>query len=66
MGPIGCVETSVRNYLFSLRNIPEEGSSHLLRGGSLKSRVAQVFLDGGNNFEIMFPSISVDLETKYE
>jgi hypothetical protein len=46
--------------------MPEEGSSHLLRGGSLKSRVAQVFLGGGNNFEIMFPSISVDLKTKYE
>ena len=31
-------ETSVRNYHYSLRNDPEEGSSHLLRGGSLKSR----------------------------
>jgi hypothetical protein len=34
--PIGCLATSVRNYHFSLRN-PEEQSSHLLRGGSLKS-----------------------------
>jgi hypothetical protein len=38
MGPIGCPETSVRNYHYSLRNDPEERSSQLLRGGSLKSR----------------------------
>jgi len=31
-------ETSVRNYNYTLRNTPEERSSHLLRGGSLKSR----------------------------
>jgi len=38
MGPIGCLETSVRNYHYSLRNDPEVRSSLLLRGGSLKSR----------------------------
>ena len=38
MGPIGCPETSVRNYHYSLCNDPEERSSLLLRGGSLKSR----------------------------
>jgi len=38
MGPIGCPETSVRNYHYSLRNNPEERSSHLLRDGSLKTR----------------------------
>jgi len=38
MEPIGCTETSVRNYHYSLHNKPEESSSHLLRGGSLKSR----------------------------
>jgi len=32
-----CPETSVRNYHYSLRNNPEERSSHLLRGGKLKS-----------------------------
>jgi hypothetical protein len=32
-------ETSVRNCHYSLRNNPEERSSHLLRGGSQKSRV---------------------------
>ena len=32
MGPIGCPETSVRNYHYSLRKSPEELSSHLLRG----------------------------------
>jgi hypothetical protein len=39
MGPIGCPERTLRNYHFSLRPNPEERSSHLLRGGSLKSRV---------------------------
>jgi hypothetical protein len=38
MGPIGCPETSVRNYHYSPRNNPEERSSHL-RGVSLKSRM---------------------------
>ena len=37
---IGCPETSVRNYHYSLRNDPEERSSRLLRGGSLKSRIS--------------------------
>ena len=32
-------ETSVRNYHYSLRNNPEERGSHILRGGSLKSRL---------------------------
>jgi hypothetical protein len=38
--PIGCPQTSVRNYHYSLRKNPEERSSHLLRGGSLKSRMS--------------------------
>ena len=33
------LETSVRNYHYSLTNSPEERSSYLLPGGSLKSRV---------------------------
>jgi len=37
MGPTGCSEMSVRNYHYSLRSNPEERSSHLLRGGGLKS-----------------------------
>jgi hypothetical protein len=44
---IGCAETSVRNYQQTLRNFPEEGRSHLLRGGRLKtvsiSKRAHVF-----------------------
>ena len=36
MGPTGCYETSVRNYHNSLCNCPEEHSSHLLHGGSVK------------------------------
>ena len=34
LGPIGCLETSVRNYHYSLRNKAEERSSQLLCGGS--------------------------------
>jgi hypothetical protein len=37
MGPIGCPETSIRNYHSTLRKTPEERKSHLHRGGSLKS-----------------------------
>jgi hypothetical protein len=45
MEPIGCPETPVRNYDFTLRNIPEERSSHPLRGTSLKSRTVFECLD---------------------
>jgi len=34
---MGCPETSVRNYHYSLRNNREERSSQLRRGGRLKS-----------------------------
>jgi hypothetical protein len=37
-GPIGCPETSARNYHDTLRSISEERKSRLLRSGSLKSR----------------------------
>jgi len=50
MGRIGCPETSVRNHRYSLRNRPEEGSSHLRRGGSLKSRIA--FMLGAINLYV--------------
>jgi hypothetical protein len=39
MGLIGCPETSVRNYHYSLHNYPKEGSSKLLHGRNLKSRI---------------------------
>ena len=39
MEPIGCPETSVRNHHYSLCNNPEDHSSHLLSGGSLKSHL---------------------------
>jgi hypothetical protein len=42
MEPIGRPETSVTNYQYSLRNNPEERSSQLLRGGSLKSRFVEL------------------------
>jgi hypothetical protein len=38
MGHIGFPETSVMKYHYTLRNSPEERTSQLLRGGSLKSR----------------------------
>jgi len=56
MGPMGCPETSVRNYQYMLRNDPEEHNSHLLRGGSLKSflyvtwRVTEVQPLSGNGY----------------
>jgi hypothetical protein len=39
MGPIGCPETSTRNYDNTLRHNSEERGSHLLSGGCLKSRI---------------------------
>ena len=42
MGLIGCSETSVRNYRSSLHNSPGDCSSHLLRGGSLKSSMMKI------------------------
>jgi len=39
MGPIGCRETWVRNYRYTLYNSPKDRSFRLFRGGSLKSRV---------------------------
>jgi len=41
MRQIVCPETSVRNYHYSLRYKPEERSSHLLRGGSLKLHLSK-------------------------
>jgi hypothetical protein len=36
MGPIGCTETSVTQYQYTLHNIGEERRSYLHGGGSLK------------------------------
>ena len=48
LGPIGCPETSVRNYCYTLCNSPEERCSHLLCSRSLKSRsLLGLFLGGG-------------------
>ena len=38
-GPIGCPETWVINYHYSLRNNPKECNFRLLHGGILKSRL---------------------------
>jgi hypothetical protein len=47
MVPIGYPRKPVRNYDYLISNNPEERSSHLLRGGSLKSRVLTSFPFGG-------------------
>ena len=48
IGPIGCPETSVRNYHYSLRNNSGKPSSLLLQGGSLQSRIYLI------NFKLCF------------
>ena len=53
MGPIGCPKTSVQNYHYSLRKNPEGRSSHLLRGGSLKSSLTGYYeVWKGNKFTV--------------
>ena len=42
MGPIVCPETSARKYQYSLRNNPEEYSSHPPRGSSMQSYLRTV------------------------
>jgi len=44
MAPITYIETSVRNCQYTMRNFPEEGRSHLYRGGSLKSVISFLHL----------------------
>jgi hypothetical protein len=52
MGPIGCPETSVKNYQYTLLYIPEERRSHLLRGGSLKLGLIQDCLGKGGWIQV--------------
>jgi hypothetical protein len=47
MGPIGCPETSVKNYHYSLCNNSEERICHLIRGGSQKSHNKPIFSGRG-------------------
>jgi len=54
MKPLGCSETLVRNCHCSLRNFRGERRSHLLRGGSLNSRITEIverhsFLNRGSD-----------------
>jgi hypothetical protein len=37
MAPTGCAETSAWNYHYTLRNLPEDIGTRLLRGGRLNS-----------------------------
>jgi hypothetical protein len=55
MVTVGCPETSVIKYHYSLRNNPEERSSRLLRGVSLKSSSAPFV----KNDEIFLPYVDV-------
>jgi hypothetical protein len=43
MGPIGCPETSARNYHFALRKVSKERRSHLHDRRSLNSRVVTYY-----------------------
>ena len=43
IGPIGCPETSVRNYHYTVRKIPEGRRSHLRGGRSLKLSIYEVY-----------------------
>ena len=54
MGQIGCPETSVRNYHHSLCSNPEERSSHLLVGGSHKSRTDLYMWRHGVSSQLIF------------
>jgi len=44
MGPMGCPETLVKNYHYTLRHITEERRYDLLRSESLKSHKLIVFI----------------------
>jgi hypothetical protein len=62
MGPIGCPETSVRNYHSTLIKIPQERRTNLHRVGSLKSRkILSVYCEALRNFciGIIYIKISV-------
>ena len=61
-GRIGCSETSVTNSHYSLRNKPEERSSHLLRGGTLKSRIRSPTQD--KNLGIHGPEVQIFKQTR--
>jgi len=59
MGPIDRPESSVRNYHHPLHYKPEECSSHLLRGGNLKSRLL-------NFYRRLGVDVLVSLYTEYK
>jgi hypothetical protein len=42
---VGCLETSVRNYHFPLREVPEDPRSHLYRSISPNSRTRKLVLE---------------------
>jgi len=54
MGPITCPETSVRKYHNYLFNKAEQGSPHLLRDGSMKSRTVKALPVNGHTFLFLY------------
>jgi hypothetical protein len=58
MVPISCTEMSIRNYYFTLRNIPNARRYHLDRGGSLKSLESLLQATLKNLKEILTVSMS--------
>jgi len=41
-GPIGCLEASVKNYHYTLCNVPKDSSSYLLRSVSTQQNSQQL------------------------
>jgi hypothetical protein len=68
LGPIVCLESSVRNYHYSLSNNPEERSSQLLRAGSLKSRLSvlcsEMHVKQGTILDLKFASPCIIVQFK--
>jgi hypothetical protein len=73
MGPKCYTETSVRNYHYTLRDVPEERRSHLLRDGILESsKVSTCFsssyiclFEFQLYLPVWFPAISACLSSSY-
>ena len=51
-GPIGCPEITVSIFRYSLRNSPEDRSSHILHGGSLISHKTKLAVNKQNVVDI--------------
>jgi hypothetical protein len=59
MGPIGCPETSVKDWYSTLRSTPEERGSHEHCGESLKSRIGTFDSVGPHHFSVTCKKLDV-------